>query len=296
MNTAVIKFEPDKCQLSQSIQNLTPDSSEAEIKEAFIKWNREVLMPIIDSVLPDLENVYEPLTALRVIRDQRTAERKDYIGAAINTLKIYRAIYGTILERICEDLDLQQFLSYMGMLEPEGASVNWANVTYGMNDAEIPDELWPAVTFRYNEARRILYERSGSLVSSYKNAVRREYEKYESSEATKNLEDLGEDDERNAEIIYTYFQKSLMRALYPIFDIDKRGTDSGELFDISPHCELTPDITRLLQNFSTWGQKVKAFLARLPEHVKRHPDYAAYEKELLSKIELLEPCIQKLCG
>ena len=152
------RFSPEDHESSQSIQRLTPESPEAEIRETFIRWNKEVLMPMINDIISVLEKAYEPYKTMRITCEAES-NAKEYIARAIRALKVQRTVYCEIVNSLSEATALSQFLTIMELKEPGAPGDNWFPVSYGMGDANILErfhnELWPTVQFRCNEARRI---------------------------------------------------------------------------------------------------------------------------------------------
>lgn len=128
-------FTPDDT-YSRRIKSLTFRSQPRDIRIAFIVWNRQVLVSMIDDILRGLEKAYEPYEAMTIIRDEDTADAKDYIHSAIEILREYRVIYGEILDGVNNRMILSQFLTFMGVIDTL-QSTDFATVSYGMSDAKM---------------------------------------------------------------------------------------------------------------------------------------------------------------
>lgn len=290
------RFPPENGETSKNIQQLSPESAEAEIRDAFIRWNKEVLMPILDDIIRVLEAAYAPYQKIRIIRDKKTADAKDYIAGAIKALKAQKAVYCEIVDSISASTTLSQFLTIMGLIETGVTSDEWFQVSYGMGDADIGDrywsELWPAITFRCNEAKRIAKQ---TLDTSFRGPLTQLWEEYAQRANVKNLDNLGEDAEVNAKILYQYYIEVLQPLICKILAMDKKR-QWGNLFKDIPRYKKdeAPHFESLLSGLSQWKTRVETYLNSLPKETTQNPDHEATKQKLFKHIDILETHLLRL--
>lgn len=290
-------FSPEQHEASRRIKELTPQSSEAEIKDAFIKWNREVLGPMFDDIIKVLEAAYRPYAKLKIIPDQETDNAKNYIFRAIETLKVHRAVHCEMADAMAGATTRSQFLTLMGIVDLEVNHGEWFPISYGMKDAKIGNryhgELFPAILFRVEEARRIA---EGCLDMSYFDVLQQQWFEYEKQTNVKNLDNLGTANPKNAKILYGYFNTVLHPLICKIFAMDKEQESNwcNVFEDISPNRGEVPDLDVLLNGLKRWRSRVEGYLDSLPENVKADPNYEPARQELFKYIDILEPYLLKL--
>lgn len=290
-------FSPEQHEASRSIKELTPQSTETEIKNAFIKWNREVLGPMLDDIIKALEAAYVPYANLKIIPDQEIGNAKNYIFGAIETLKVHRAVYCEMANAMAGATTRSQFLTLMGIIDLTISHGDWFPVNYGMGDAEIGNryhgELLPAILFRLEEARRIA---EGCLDMSYFDVLQQQWFEYEKQANVKNLDNLGVDKTKNAKILYGYFNTVLHPLICKIFAIDKEQESNwcNVFEDISPNRGEAPDFDVLFNGLKRWRSRVVEYLDSLPKKVKEDPNYEPAKQELFKYIDILEPYLLRL--
>lgn len=295
-------FDIESCPLSQEIKRLTPESPEEDIRSAFIRWNKEVLGPMIDDIIPVLEKAYVPYGEMMLIPDMETANAKNYIRIAIGALKVQRAVYCEIIDSISSLTTLSQFLTFVCSISPDvcgGCEIS--SVAYGMGDAKIGNrwhyELEPALRFRNEEALRVS---EYNIDTSYSQLLREEFGKYEMQRAILDLEKLSDNEEQNAEILYRYFDDVFHPIFCEMIHIEEELETSAEwwrVFDeteISPNQANPPSYQILLDGLTGLKDAVLLYLDRLPETAKAHSKYETVRDRLLECVNKLEPYVLKL--
>ncbi|MEK7075876.1 MAG: hypothetical protein AAB948_03745 [Patescibacteria group bacterium] len=281
----------------QRLAQLTMESPSAEIKSAFIAWNREVLMPMFDDIIRALEIAYKPYGKMKIIPDEATHNAKVYIFGAIETLKVHRAVYCEMADSIAGATTLGQFLTLMMTIEQDIPHGSWFPVSCGMGDARTKisygADLMPVIAFRIQEAMRL---REGCFDTSYHDVLRGQWKEYSKQASVKSLDNIGTNKKENVKILYGYFNAVLHPLICAIFAMDKREKSNwcNVFEDVPPHRENVPDFESLLTGLIRWRSRVETYLGSLPKRALRNPDYEAAKQELFKYIGILEPHLVRL--
>ena len=290
-------FDPESCPLSQELTGLTLETDETVVRETFIRWSKEVLAPMMEDIISAMEQHLEEMRELRgggAIRSRR--EDPSDIESGIATLQKYLAYYDKLLNEISEATSFEVFLNFMGTIDAK-LDLNWLNVSYGMNDARISErysgELYPAVCFRYNEARRLLTRDGILYLSNIDDAVRPVYLKYESDCAVSGLDQLGKEKTQDAYILSEFWHSALQPALADFYwyckdNLDYTLPNFDELFGCpSREGGDPPPMRYLLAYFSELSSKLAASLEQMD------PEIAAQE-EVQAHVANLQALVGKL--
>ncbi|MBU1151654.1 hypothetical protein KJ632_02390 [Patescibacteria group bacterium] len=262
-------------ELSEKILTLCPDSSEEEIKETFMAWGREVLKPIIEDIIKDLQAV-------------RCRHQSESINYAIMALQEQKVVYCE-MKNLPEVTTLSQFLALMRRIDSGIAGNNWVHVFFGMKHAGLSDkhdnELFPAIEFRSKQATRIA---NRNLDFKYIDTLREQFTQQQTKTAITQLSN-----ETNLKTLHQYTTEALYPLMCSVFPQDGTSIWWEICESISPQ-KLPRENYALQKKLIGLKDEITNYLNSIPPQIKQHEQFGDIKKALFEQLDSLDLHLLKL--
>lgn len=282
-------FNPEAPQ-NQLLSTLSQTDDEQLIRSRYTEWCRTVLSPMIDSLLADLEQALTDRPS-----DPRSAsisEQRQYINSAISALQTLKVYYDQALDFISAECSLADFLSLMGTLD-SGLELDILNISYGLSDADLSsryhEEFYPAVLFRYYQARRL-----SPIDPAFAQSVNGGYQQYLSLQTEKEFADLHPDNPDNPRLLNQFWHHCLHPAICDLCEYSSTRSFLESIFSFPNYEGDIPPLEKMLVFYDGYQAKLEAFFQKITAEPGLETEFAAVQTEILRLAETLASHLSRL--